>query len=289
VQVDGAAGMLVPTSADDRWIYAREWDDEDSIVDWPPHRYVELLRAATGLADLNPTVQHVLPFVMAGHVATAFRSGRAFLVGDAVHRTTPVGGTGMNTAIQAAHNLGWKLAWVVRGLAGDALLDSYEAERRPAGTASVLRSLRRGPEPSAAGVVEDLGVRYPSGEQRAPHTWVRHAGRWVSTIDLFDARLTLLTGSHGAYWRRPAAELASAELPITALSVGADLEDCAGALGRAYALGPADAVLVRPDGYVAQRLPATATPRADLGAAVDGTLGRAGAAALELIYSQEAS
>ena len=79
--------------------------------------------------------------------------------------------------------------------AGDALLDSYEAERRPAGTASVLRSLRRGPEPSAAGVVEDLGVRYPPGEQRAPHAWVRHAGRSVSTIDLFDARLTLLTGA----------------------------------------------------------------------------------------------
>jgi hypothetical protein len=108
----------------------------------------------------------------------------------------------------------------LRGLAGDALLDSYEAERRPAGTASVLRSLRHGPEPSADGVVEDLGVRYPSGEQRAPHAWVRHAGRWVSTIDLFDARLTLLTGAHGAYWRRPAAELAAAELPITALSVG---------------------------------------------------------------------
>ena len=73
------------------------------------------------------------------------------------------------------------------------------------------------------------------------------------------------------------------------MSVGPDLEDRAGALGCAYALGPADAVLVRPDGYVAQRLPATATPRADLRAAVDGTLGRAGAAALELICSEDAS
>ena len=74
-----------------------------------------------------------MPFEMAGHVAVAFRSGPAFLVGDAAHRTTPVGGTGMNTAIAGAHNLGWKMAWVLRGWADDSLLDSYELERRPVG------------------------------------------------------------------------------------------------------------------------------------------------------------
>jgi hypothetical protein len=54
---------------------------------------------------------------------------------------TPVGGTGMNTAVHAAHNLGWKLAWVLRGWAGDDLLDSYEAERRPVGARVTARSL----------------------------------------------------------------------------------------------------------------------------------------------------
>ena len=102
-----------------------------------------------------------MPFTMGGHVARRFRAGRAFLVGDAAHRTTPVGGTGMNTAIHAAHNLGWKLGWVVRGLAGDALLDSYEPERRPIGTDNVVRSLRRG-EVAGDGLSWDLGVRYES-------------------------------------------------------------------------------------------------------------------------------
>ena len=60
-----------------------------------------------------------------------FRDGRVFLIGDAAHRVTPRGATGMNTAIRDGYDLGWKLAWVLRGWAGPALLDTYEAERRP--------------------------------------------------------------------------------------------------------------------------------------------------------------
>jgi len=60
-------------------------------------------------------------------------------VGDAAARTTPRRATGMNTGIAAAHNLAWKLAWVLRGWAGKALLDTYEQERRPVGVANALR------------------------------------------------------------------------------------------------------------------------------------------------------
>lgn len=296
VEVDGAAGLFVPTSTDDRWVYAREWQPErgEILAEWTPQRCVELLRAATGLTDLLPDILGVLPFVMGGHVATTFRSGRAFLVGDAAHRTTPVGGTGMNTAIQAAHNLGWKLAWVVRGWAGDALLDTYEAERRPVGTRNVLRSLRRGPEPSADGLAEDLGVCYETDVlasveeavgarpgERAPHVWTSHAGRRHSTVDLFDARLTVLTDGHGEGWRRAAAEMATGSgLPVTGLVVGQDLDDRDGALARRYGLTDSSAVLVRPDGYIAQRLAATADPRGALRGAVDRTLARSSGSAL---------
>src|SRR5208282_2955145 len=62
-------------------------------------------------------------------VADHFRKGRAFLLGDAAHIHSPVGGQGMNTGIGDAVNLAWKLAWVLGGRAPDALLDSYEAER----------------------------------------------------------------------------------------------------------------------------------------------------------------
>lgn len=63
--------------------------------------------------------------------ARHYRHGRIFLAGDAVHVHSPMGGLGMNTGIQDAYNLGWKLAMVGRGRAADRLLDSYEKERRP--------------------------------------------------------------------------------------------------------------------------------------------------------------
>ncbi|MFE4256683.1 FAD-dependent monooxygenase [Streptomyces sp. NPDC056910] len=71
--------------------------------------------------------------------APAYRVGRVLLAGDAAHVHTPAGGQGMNTGLQDAANLGWKLAAVVNGCAGEALLDTYEAERHPVGKA-VLRN-----------------------------------------------------------------------------------------------------------------------------------------------------
>ncbi|MFG2479917.1 FAD-dependent monooxygenase [Streptomyces fagopyri] len=71
--------------------------------------------------------------------APAYRVGRVFLAGDAAHVHTPAGGQGMNTGLQDAANLGWKLALVVNGHAAPDLLDTYQAERHPVGR-SVLRS-----------------------------------------------------------------------------------------------------------------------------------------------------
>ena len=65
--------------------------------------------------------------------AEHYRSGRFFLAGDAAHVHSPAGGQGMNTGLQDAWNLGWKLGLVVRGVGKQGLLDSYEAERLPVG------------------------------------------------------------------------------------------------------------------------------------------------------------
>ena len=70
--------------------------------------------------------------------AACYRAGRVFLAGDAAHIHSPAGAQGMNTGIQDAVNLGWKLAATLRGVTGPALLDTYEAERAPIGT-MVLR------------------------------------------------------------------------------------------------------------------------------------------------------
>ena len=72
--------------------------------------------------------------------ATRYRAGRVFCMGDAVHRHPPSNGLGSNTSAQDAYNLCWKLAFVLRGQAGPALLDSYDPERSPIGRQIVLRA-----------------------------------------------------------------------------------------------------------------------------------------------------
>ena len=71
------------------------------------------------------------PYQVSTRLAGAFRAGRTFLAGDAAHVHSPAGGQGMNTGIQDAINLAWKLADVLSGVASPALLETYEAERRP--------------------------------------------------------------------------------------------------------------------------------------------------------------
>jgi 2-polyprenyl-6-methoxyphenol hydroxylase-like FAD-dependent oxidoreductase/heme-degrading monooxygenase HmoA len=74
-------------------------------------------------------------------IVDRYRVGRVFVAGDAAHLHPPAGGQGMNTGIQDAWNLGWKLALAIRGIAAPGLLDSYDAERRPAGKAIVDRAV----------------------------------------------------------------------------------------------------------------------------------------------------
>jgi hypothetical protein len=83
-------------------------------------------------------------------MAEHFRVGRVFLAGDAAHIHSPVGGQGMNTGIQDAYNLAWKLALVVRGQAWPELLESYEAERMP-----VAQALLRGTDRAFEAIVSD--------------------------------------------------------------------------------------------------------------------------------------
>ena len=75
-------------------------------------------------------------------IVDRYGDGRVFVAGDAAHLHPPAGGQGMNTGIQDAWNLAWKLALAVRGIAAPGLLDSYETERRPEGEEIVGRAVR---------------------------------------------------------------------------------------------------------------------------------------------------
>ncbi|GMA14566.1 hypothetical protein E5F05_10120 [Deinococcus metallilatus] len=110
------------------------------LIGMPPGQ--ELEGKAPSFEDVRPLVQNVFDvnvsevrwfshYRVSHRVAQHFQAGRVFLLGDAAHVHSPVGGQGMNTGLGDAHNLGWKLAAVARGQAGPELLTSYELERRP--------------------------------------------------------------------------------------------------------------------------------------------------------------
>ena len=98
------------------------------------------VRKMIGRDDIAFEVLALSPWVLTSMVADQFQTGPCFLIGDAAHRLPPTGGLGMNTAIQDGANLAWKLAAVIHGWAGEALLQTYSAERRPIAVANTVRS-----------------------------------------------------------------------------------------------------------------------------------------------------
>jgi hypothetical protein len=167
-------------------------------------------------------------------------------------------------------------------------LDSYHAERQPAGEGNARRSLQLGQAPPSDDAwIVDLDRRYtsaviaPAGPtrggvqpgQRAPHAWVSAGGRRRSLLDLFDGRLTLIAGSDADAWRRAAA---ASPVPLQMLGVGRELVCDKDLLARRYGLADGGAVLVRPDGHIAWTCTRAIEPIAQLNTALDLTLGRVG-------------
>jgi 2,4-dichlorophenol 6-monooxygenase len=121
---------------------SEEWGLHLTFAPDDPARFDEAavvprIREVLGLPELEVTLHHVSYWILEAVLADRYRVGRVLLAGDAVHRHPPATGLGMNTAIQDAHNLAWKLAAVLTGQAADGLLDSYESERRPIGRRNV--------------------------------------------------------------------------------------------------------------------------------------------------------
>lgn len=118
---------------------SEEWAVHFAFRPDDPERFnkeaiVPRVRELFGLPDLDMTVLEVSHWILDRIVAGRWRNGSIFLAGDAAHRQPPTTGLGLNTAILDAHNLTWKLAHVLSGSATNALLDSYEIERKPVAT-----------------------------------------------------------------------------------------------------------------------------------------------------------
>lgn len=143
-----ASGALVPAGGDDGvWgRHSREWIFHFMVAPDDPSRFDETMvtqqiRELLKLPELSMKVLKISHWMIEAVLAERYRFDRVLLAGDACHRHPPASGLGLNTGIQDAHNLAWKLSLVLKGRADEALLDSYERERRPIGAINVAWAL----------------------------------------------------------------------------------------------------------------------------------------------------
>lgn len=119
--------VILTALPEQRWrVYLRPSSAESDLIEDAASTVRQYAQAVSFIDVANPTRFHC-----ASKVANRFRSGRVLLAGDAAHLCSPAQGHGMNTGLQDAFNLAWKLALVCDGAVDSSLLDSYEAERRP--------------------------------------------------------------------------------------------------------------------------------------------------------------
>lgn len=125
------AGVLQPLDGGERWLCQIGLASDKTIKEgWTEDDSLNWIREAVGDDTVPVEILKILPWAMSATVAPKFRVGRVFLAGDSVHQLPPTGGFGMNSGIQDAHNLCWKLAAVINGWADERLLDTYEDERK---------------------------------------------------------------------------------------------------------------------------------------------------------------
>lgn len=113
----------------------------EDFKDFPAEHCKDLVQKAIGKPDMAVEIVDIAHWQPAESVAVQFQQGRVFLVGDAAHTMPAYKGLGVNTAIQSAQNLGWKLATVIRGQAAPQLLITYQEERHPVGSFAARQSL----------------------------------------------------------------------------------------------------------------------------------------------------
>lgn len=239
----------------------------DGEVDHSPTALAALIAERTGRADIVVhAVSWASVYSMNARLADRYRVGRVLLAGDAAHIHPPTGGQGLNTSVQDAYNLGWKLAAVLDG-APVALLDTYEEERRPIAadmlglSTRLLDEARKGAMQRNREVRQlDLGYRGSSltlpgsidtarvqAGDRAPDARCRgRAGQSTRLFDLFRGPQWTLLG-YGIE-ERPASRK---HLRTVTVGEGGDIIDEEGHVAAAYGLAAGQWALVRPDGYLA--------------------------------------
>ncbi|MEV6603568.1 FAD-dependent oxidoreductase [Kutzneria sp. NPDC051319] len=280
--------MLVPFPDPGKW---RLLDTTGAATDLGDEavaaRFTEMISNGIGRPVTVRRPSWVSVFTIQQRMIPQMRSGRCFVAGDAAHVHSPASGQGMNTGVQDAYNLAWKLAMVVHGQAGQQLLDTYSEERVPVGRklldstkvatylvqlknpvvagllpvifgmVNVLTPLKRRIQAKIMGGMSGLALGYgesPLSKTDSPGTVVL-PGERVSRVDGAGVRdpewAMLVERLRGTAW--------------TLLAVGSAPEnrwgdwvsvypvEGGGRLARDVAAAPGSWLLIRPDGYLAAR------------------------------------
>lgn len=133
-------GLLRAIEPWDLWIAGWGFDMNKGEPDFSPEEVLRKVRILVGDPELEIEIESKSVWYVNQAHAPIYSKGRVFCGGDAVHRHPPSSGLGSNTCMQDAFNLAWKLAYVVKGYAGEKLLDSYSRERAPVGAQIVARA-----------------------------------------------------------------------------------------------------------------------------------------------------
>ncbi|KIW23324.1 uncharacterized protein PV07_11532 [Cladophialophora immunda] len=125
------------------------------VESWNQELCRQVVVSALGI-EVSFDIHSYRPWVLSRKVARSYRAGNVFLAGDAAHSFPPTGGLGLNSGLADVHNLAYKLALVLAGRAGDALLDTYESERRHVAVVNSMQSVKNGKKIFA--LLKTLGI-----------------------------------------------------------------------------------------------------------------------------------
>ncbi|MFJ6393874.1 FAD-dependent monooxygenase [Streptomyces sp. NPDC091972] len=244
---DGGFVTVAPVDGHTRWLTFRMRSKDSGHPGLLTETQAQgLIEAAVG-RPCRAEIMSAATYAVEARVAARYRAGSVFLAGDAAHVFPPTGGFGLNTGVQDAHNLVWKIALVLKGVAPRELLDTYESERRPVAQSNAQwskenaqrfdavweRIITKAPagdpierqRAHLAAIERDLAFRYTEGALAGGTETVDEAnpfsaavGRraphlWLgspgerSLLDLLDGRFTLLYGLVGDPWQEAAASI----------------------------------------------------------------------------------
>ena len=136
------SGTWICASPFNEWVNLSMYNPEEGEPDLSEPALLERVRSTIGDDSIEVNIKSVSKWQINHVVAASYQRGRAFIVGDAAHRHPPANGLGSNTSVQDSFSLAWRLAYVLRGLAGPELLDTYTQERQPMGRKVIDRAMK---------------------------------------------------------------------------------------------------------------------------------------------------